>query len=549
MKRYIVLLVLICLCLCSSTTFASSEISDNLLVKYDILNSSLVIDADFGSSYGDVLTSISVYEVGASFNDSSVPPVLKTAFTDKNGKLYDSITIPASFESDKYTVKISNKSGTYNKDFLYAKASDIRSVMISLNSAETIGEISDIIESNYTKLALDPMTTTSHLSELSCAYHEICSNIDYTDEKLFYSDFMQCLAAAEIANGNDVTAVLKNYKIYIGTCVDDIETYPQKVKELLLSYISNSKYEDGFLAKQIPELRTFAFFKSSATVDEAKFNILGVNTSGDKYINNFDVLSPDLTYYSQVKNVNLVYQNIFLKSSSITNITALKTEFENASKIVYEQENQGNNSGSGSFGGSPSIPTATYNPVTAPQQGSQSSVFSDVKGHWAQKQIEELVAQNVISGYPDGTFAPNKNVSRAEFIKMIMSYSGLTTQSDSVSFDDVTPSDWFYPYISSAVNYGYINGISDSMFAPNTEITRQDACVIIYRYLGSKVSYDKIASFTDYNLISDYASEAVSALSQNGIITGYEDNSFKAQKPITRAETAVIISRVTEYLK
>lgn len=548
MKKLISCFVILCHIVTVCTTGFAAVAQSPVVAKYDSQNTALAVSADFGASYADLLTTLTVFKAGQVISDSSLPLLFQSVFANDDGEINLSLSIPSSFASDKYTVRVANEKGTYDADFLYAKNSDIRAVMLLLNDAETTGEISAIVTSNYTKLALDPIATAPFITELADAYLTICSSTDYTDEKVFYSDFMQCLAAAEITYGTDVSTVLNNYKVYIGSAVDEIRTYPSSVQTLLTDYIGSCAYADGLLSNQIPKLRTLAFFKSSSTWGEAKLNILGQNASGTKYIDNFDVLSPDLTYYNQVGNVNLVYEGIFSQRIVISTFDGLKTAFETAAKSVYDSENSGGSTG-GSLGGSPSIPTASVAPGSVPQTGTQSSRFTDTNGHWAQSQIEELANKNVISGYPDGTFAPDKNVTRAEFAKMIMSYAGLGGQADSMNFTDVNISDWFYAYISGAVSNGLINGISDSQFAPNTPITRQDACVIIYRYLGNKISLAQIAAFADFDLVSDYAADAVSALSQNGILTGYEDNTFKPQNSITRAETAVILSRVTEFLK
>lgn len=548
MKKLILLLVAVSLFFNLHVINVSAASANPVVAKYDSANTALFVNADFGTENADLLTTMTLFRAGEMLGDSSLPMLFQSAFTNDKGIIDVSISIPSYFSSDKYTVRVSNSVGTYDADFLYAKNSDIRDVMLLLNDAETETEISGIITSNYQNLALDPVVVAPYVSELSKAYKAICSQTDYTNETVFYSDFMQCLAASEIACGNDTESVLNNYKLYIGSSIDEMRTYPSSVKSLLISFIGDSSYSDGLLSGQIPMHRVLAFFKSSSTWGEAKLNILGTDSSGTKYIDNFDVLSPSLTHYSQVKNINLVYEKIFSQRASITSFDNLKSVFESSAKEVYEDEIkkpvQNNNSSSGGS----SVPSASIKPGTSPEIFAPASKFTDTNGHWAQNQIEELADKNVISGYPDGSFGPNKNVTRAEFAKMIISFAGLSGQSDSMSFDDVNSSDWFYSSVSSAVYHGLINGISELQFAPNTEITRQDACVIIYRYLGEKISSEQIASFIDFAFVSDYASDAVSALSENGILSGYEDKSFKPQNPITRAETAVILSRVTAFL-
>ena len=81
--------------------------------------------------------------------------------------------------------------------------------------------------------------------------------------------------------------------------------------------------------------------------------------------------------------------------------------------------------------------------------------FSDVpQTHWAFEYIIELVNDNVLSGYPDGKFRPNNNVTRAEFAKIMISASGMqVTPSNTTSFEDVSTTDWYCPYIESAKEF------------------------------------------------------------------------------------------------
>lgn len=533
---------------CVSLSFVPGSVraAQNLTAKYDLSKSSLAVSSSYGEANADLLTTVSVFPWGNSMNDSVPPAIFKTVFTDDEGDIDVLLKIPSSFESNKYTVRVANETGSYDEDFLYAKSSDIRAAMILLNGASTASEAKSIITSNYAKLALDPVKAAPCVAELAKAYIDICGDTEYTDETEFYSDFMQCLAAAEITCCNDAQLVLNNYKIYIGAEVDKIKTYPQSVRSLLLQYASESDYSDGFLSEQLPKLRVLAFFKSAQTSGAAKLSILGTDASGNEYIDNFDILNPDLTYYSLVGNVNLVYDKVFAQRGSITSFDALKKAFESASQSVYDEENKKNPPKGGASG---SVPTASFTTGTQITPDTGASLFSDISGHWAQSQIELLAKSGVISGYPDLTFKPANYVTRAEFAKMITSFAGISAQDAGMNFADVDESDWFYQYILKAYSGGLVNGISETEFMPNRQISRQDVCVIIARYLEDQLSGLQASSFSDSALVAQYAKEAVDKLSAAGILTGYEDGSFRPQNPITRAETAVILTRVAECLR
>lgn len=171
-------------------------------------------------------------------------------------------------------------------------------------------------------------------------------------------------------------------------------------------------------------------------------------------------------------------------------------------------------------------------------------VFTDTENHWAKEFITELSALNIIKGYEDGSFKPDKAVTRAEFVKMIVEL--LDIPASTADFNDVTPGDWFYSYVGAASGAGLVNGDGKN-FNPNAVITRQDAAVIICRAL--KISGDLNTEFTDAGEISDYANASVGALAELGIINGYEDNSVRPLNSITRGETAKILVNSNKLIK
>lgn len=163
----------------------------------------------------------------------------------------------------------------------------------------------------------------------------------------------------------------------------------------------------------------------------------------------------------------------------------------------------------------------------------------DYLGHWAQKDIECLMDKNIISGYKDGSYRPNSEITRAEFVKIINNVFGFSKVED-ISFLDVKNTDWFYEDIKIAVCAGYVSGYEDNTLRPNNLITRQEAAKII------SIVYDLIESnsainFKDEGQIDSWAKNYIIAVSSNGVMNGYNDNTFKPTQNITRAEMAKII--------
>ncbi|MBR4204002.1 MAG: S-layer homology domain-containing protein [Clostridia bacterium] len=180
--------------------------------------------------------------------------------------------------------------------------------------------------------------------------------------------------------------------------------------------------------------------------------------------------------------------------------------------------------------------------------------FTDVADDfWAWKSgyIPYLVQKNVLNGYKmdDGTytFKPDAKVTRAEFIKMLDETFGLVNLKN-VSFSDVTPSDWFYPYFQKAAAQGYLLNYG-SKANPNGEISREEAVSLLVRYLNLPPEDKSPAStFTDFSSINDIFKDYVLQAIYANLINGYKDDatntySFKPQGLLTRAEALTILYR------
>ena len=180
--------------------------------------------------------------------------------------------------------------------------------------------------------------------------------------------------------------------------------------------------------------------------------------------------------------------------------------------------------------------------------------FSDVPTtHWAFDYIGELVNDNVINGYPDGKFRPENNVSRAEFAKIMITAAGIkTTTATASSFSDVDVNEWYCPYIESAKEFltGYTyNG--ESMYLPDKMAIREDIAVALVKLKGYDVSVADLgmlkSMFADYDSISETAKRYVAVAVERGLVSGYDDGTFKGQQSITRAEAATLIWRANQY--
>ena len=176
-----------------------------------------------------------------------------------------------------------------------------------------------------------------------------------------------------------------------------------------------------------------------------------------------------------------------------------------------------------------------------PKPETPKVTLTDISGHWAQADIQKLVAAGAISGYPNKTFKPNNNITRAEFAVTLVKALKLAPKSGKV-FND-TANHWAKDNIATAQAYGIISGYSDTKFGPNDKITREQMAVMVTKAASLKAAANA-KTFTDSAKVSAWAKDAVIAASSNGIISGYPDGSFKPKANATRAEAATMIVKI-----
>ncbi len=166
-------------------------------------------------------------------------------------------------------------------------------------------------------------------------------------------------------------------------------------------------------------------------------------------------------------------------------------------------------------------------------------LFSDVPAsHWASEAIKELSELGCISGYPDGTFKPENRITRAEFAVVLVKAYNINVAAGKV-FDD-TAGHWAGDYIASAYAAGIVSGYDENSFGPDDPITREQMAVLIVKAAGLPSAAGE-PQFTDSAAISGWAKGAVATAAENGIINGYPDGTFRPQGNATRAEAVTVI--------
>lgn len=162
--------------------------------------------------------------------------------------------------------------------------------------------------------------------------------------------------------------------------------------------------------------------------------------------------------------------------------------------------------------------------------------------HWTDEYVNTLVDWGVMRGDISGNMNADKEITRAEFVAMINRAFGYTADTEH-PFDDVSIQDWYNNDIGMGYNMGYFKGVSETNAAPNSPLTREQAVVLIGRNLLLDEKLGETLGFSDSRTFSDWSRSMVESAIDAGIISGYDDGSFKPQQSVTRGEVAAMLVR------
>lgn len=243
---------------------------------------------------------------------------------------------------------------------------------------------------------------------------------------------------------------------------------------------------------------------------------------------------------------------IFRVTTKVKDMQAISDDVVISTKASSSGGSNNNNNSGGNSSVTPT-PTPTPNEEVKTTKEKLATMFTDAASipNWAEVAIADLISKGIISGRTNGTFDPNGKISRAEFIKLVVTCLDIKGTDNLKKFEDVEAAAWYKSYIDIATSNDLVNGIGANNFAPDNNISRQDLCVIIYNALKAlNVSLPEIDSstFTDNDKINDYAKEASYTLKALGIVNGRSDGSFDPLATATRAEASVIIKGILDYI-
>ncbi len=249
------------------------------------------------------------------------------------------------------------------------------------------------------------------------------------------------------------------------------------------------------------------------------------------------------------------------KCTAVTTLLEFKTAYTNACtdyisnppSVPTIPSTPSTPSGGGGGGGFVSFTEKTEEKnVEEESKKSQNALITDMfidldSVPWAKESINALYKKGIVSGKNEFEFFPQDNITREEFVKLLVLSLGLDCSGVVCEFEDVKENDWFYLFVSRAYSDGLVNGVNEVFFGTGSNITREDMAVMVYRALEKSellTDAESVEEFSDAASIAEYAKTAAHKLSAMGIINGVGNKTFAPKANATRAEAAKIIYAV-----
>lgn len=520
--------------------------SDGIEIKEDYENNRIIFSGD---SDIDEAIGITIFKSGKDIADlpnegvaMDAAEYVNTAYPDKDGKYIFDINIKSGTGDYKWSIRQRNGS---NKDGVihFVHKDDLRTAISILNNAAENDFTAKFLE-NIDKLGIDNelYARTNKETFMRMLYNQIkTAPLSVSDLNKSQAVINNTLIAAGISNG--IITSLEGYSSLYDTmdsrtakwCQSKIFTADIEravLNECKGNYTNLNSFNDTFTETLVMKLikKPSGWGNVKEIVSDYASEI-GVSVSGIK----------DSTYASIAGNS---YNSYSALGNAIKEINA---------------SNKTNGGGGGSGGGGTSTnykPTSVNIPAQTPINEQVTPIelksFVDIDNvSWAYESIMRLYNREIIAGKGENRFYPNDNVTREEFVKMLLIAAKCKTGEYTPVFDDVKETDWFMPYVIGAYNESMCNGIGNRLFGSGMNITRQDMSCMVYNLIKNKdiKMINEKNEFSDNDDISDYAKDAVSAMQIAGILRGRDNNMFEPTANATRAEAAVVINAILIYFE
>lgn len=171
--------------------------------------------------------------------------------------------------------------------------------------------------------------------------------------------------------------------------------------------------------------------------------------------------------------------------------------------------------------------------------------FHDVPaGHWAVDAIAHSYARGYFKGEGEGRFAPERAITRGEFVSILGRMAGASTSNTATAFGDVPSGAYYAGYVAWAQSKGIVAGVSQGRFEPNRTITREEMAVMLMKFLASQnKSYAATgyANFSDGGSIAGWAKDSVDKMTRQGLLSGMGNGDFAPKANFSRAQAAQVL--------
>lgn len=389
-----------------------------------------------------------------------------------------------------------------------------------------------------------------------------------TEKLLFESEYDNAVSSKEIAN-----KLLWNYSKNPGFEREDSAGNSDLYKKaILIQAVSEGKLNKNNVFAEKLEMfddKLIEDYKKYITdISEAYFfSVINRNPDTfEAFKKSFkdSVILTAVRYPNGVDNVKKIleqyadYLGISTSDAALNDYSKISGEsFEKIENLVLrfnavksERKKSDGSQGSGG-GGTSSSKSPNIGSITAPEEviNSQKPDEIDMKFEdlnpvpWAYEAISVLYSKNIVSGKTDTEFYPEANITREEFVKLLVCLLNLENEEYSPVFIDVKDDEWYASYVNIAYAHKICKGVADNIFGISENITREDMAVMAYNVLNlNEINLNESDfKFADDSDFSDYSRDAVSALTAIKIVNGTGNNMFSPKAYATRAEAAVII--------
>ncbi len=270
--------------------------------------------------------------------------------------------------------------------------------------------------------------------------------------------------------------------------------------------------------------------------------------------NNADYISLDYGQYFSISENKRTKVNDKLLGNNYSDKAKLSTAIKSAIKALPSNDTGvgGSDNGGGSHSSSKapainSIPTGTGSvPAETPKY---TGKFADMENAlWADAAVTYLSDKGIVNGVSETEFAPNSYVTREQLCVMIAKAFELEAAENEAPFEDVLEKSYYKEAVASAYEAGIMIGINDKQFGVGQGVTRQDIATVIYRVIDEPELEGGKKAFYDEADIADYAKTAIEYLASTNVINGFDDNTFRPSEICTRAQAAKIIYEIIKNI-